>query len=358
MTMVAETPTETMVLVWEPYAFALADESGDTCARTTGRTGYTTDAHSQANNPGIKPVCTLALFKTLISSGEFAVVHVNSHGSDKGFAVEVYEHTARGDKACDRAFERYVNKKGYMRSEIYQSSSIDGYHISLTATALSKWFKDAKSIVVLTSCHGASLNAAWGAREVLGYNNDITKVRSDADCKVFYERLIGVQGRGTGNTRREVGDACQGINAALIHAGTGNTVLAPIVIDFEPSARLLCGQAVDGHVQFDSTMDTSADPADVVTATGCDITLDQIKWSGDDVITFVARANECPDDATFTVHAASALSANNNIELDGNADPANTDGVAPNEDDFTWMVACVRDEFPEPPFKPDPGPIA
>ena len=43
--------------------------------------------------------------------------------------------------------------------------------------------------------------------------------------------------------------------------------------------------------------------------------------------------------ATFTVHADKAISGNNGAKLDGNQNPAGTNGVGPNGDDYVFYQA-------------------
>jgi hypothetical protein len=344
--MATETPTRNRVLIYEPYQFNIGPCGGGICRSSTQSYDYHVTDYAQPGNPHLSPNCTVSLFKTLISSGDYGVLHIGTHGSERGFAVEVYSFTDAGRTARDHALQDYL-ANGYTNAQIYAGQSDNhGYHISVTAAALSAWFTDRKSIVYAASCHSSALNAAWHAREVLGYSNE--ENTDDADSKIFYPRLIGTRDRGNGNNMREVGQAAAGIRAELIHTGDGHTVLAPIVLDYEPKGSITCSTDTNGFVTFDSTVDTTQDPKKVVNASGCDIALTHQAWDGDQKIKFVARATKCPSEARFRVDFRHAQSANNHIKLDGNKQPLDTNGVSPNRDYFEWKVQCVVPETSAP----------
>jgi hypothetical protein len=338
--MATETPTRARVLIYEPYRFQVGEGGGGVCRSSMLTYDYHVTDYAQAGNPHLNPNCTVTLFRQLISSGDYGVVHIVSHGSERGFAVEVYGFTHAGRTARDQAFADYL-ANGYTNDQLYASEADNqGYHISVKPAALTAWFVDRKSIVFVASCHSSALNAAWHARDVLGYSDAIPATGVDTDAKIFYPRLIGTKDRGTGNTKREVGQAVAGIRTELEHLGDGHTVLAPIVLDYAPKGSIICSTDTEGFVAFDSTVDTAQDPKKAITASGCDIALTKQAWDGDRRLKFVARASKCPSEARFRVDFRYAESANNHIKLDGNKLPLDTDGVSPNRDYYEWKVEC------------------
>lgn len=242
--------------------------------------------------------------------GAPGVIHVDDDNDGQGFIPE--EHPVGGKYEIYRACAEDVGPQDKT-----------SYHISVHCDAIAQWFKDAKTIVYNACCKGHAYSGKWtGARDVLAY--DICPSTGDNDAQLFWGRMDGTLPATAKGTRRPVSKALNprdGINPRLKHTGAGNTVLSPKVKSHGGSP-----------VVFDCKMDTTIPPQQVVTATGA--TLTNVKWIGDDTITFTVTFTDII--ATFTVHADKAISGNNEAKLDGNQNPEGTDGVGPNGDDYIY----------------------
>jgi len=308
-----ETPLKLATVVFEPYYFAWGDDGSSDVIDASSLHGYSITLYQQ-KSAGTNPMdAQLIQFYYICVGDNYGIIFISSHGSSSGFAVEAYEHTAAGEAARDAQYNDYINQ-GFTAEEIYRASSDDGYHISVTPHALQSWFVDAKTIVYLSTCDGATFSGSWGAREVLSYTGSVSHATAKADANTFWGHMDGTI---DGGTKRPVSKAKEG--TSLTHTGTGNTVLSP---------------KVKGHggspVVFDCKMDTSIDPATVVTAPPDEAILTNWQWVGDDTISFYVFPLKPL--IHFTVHADKAISGNNGAKLDGN-------WVGPNGDDYLYEEA-------------------
>jgi hypothetical protein len=87
-------------------------------------------------------------------------------------------------------------------------------------------------------------------------------------------------------------------------------------------------------------MDTTIDPASVISIAGCDGKIKNPKWEPPYLLTFKLKL-KTPGDAELTVSQANAQAERPfKNHLDGNQNPAK-DHVGPNRDDFKWKIKCV-----------------
>jgi uncharacterized protein (TIGR03437 family) len=115
---------------------------------------------------------------------------------------------------------------------------------------------------------------------------------------------------------------------------------------------------IEGSVTFDTIMDTSIGPGEIIGVEGCRAELRQVKWADDkQTITFSIAISEA---GTLEIRAkqAKALSLHNNNNLDGNQGPP-VNGVGPNRDDYVARNTCTKTSTSgggdEPPGQPPGG---
>jgi len=215
-----ETPTKRATVVFEPYFFAWGDDGSSDVIDASNLEGYSVTLYQQ-KTAGTNPMdAQLIQFYYICVGGDYGVIFVSSHGSSSGFAVEAYEKTVAGEATRDAQYDDYIGQ-GYTADDIYKASSDDGYHISVTPHALQSWFVDAKTIVYLSTCEGATFSASWNAREALSYTGTVTHPQAKADANTFWGHMDGTI---DGGTKRSVSKAIEG--TGLTHTGPGNTVLS------------------------------------------------------------------------------------------------------------------------------------
>jgi hypothetical protein len=222
--------------------------------------------------------------------------------------------------------------------------------------------------------------------EYLGYADKCHSGPVSRDTTTFFRRLAGLE---FDEKAREVGrhsilfsadGECTafgrgGFSSILRHDGPGKTTVAPIVAwvgisdtcqggdqAFSPKNQtfeFVDQLTVNGHVTFDTVMDTTKNPIKVLTTDGgtCLAQLKDVKWADDNKITFkvVLKAT---GDFELRVHNDSAISLHNGRELDGNQNPRPflTNGVGPNRDDYVAKNKCRIKPTPTPMSTPMPAP--
>lgn len=326
------TPKNRAVYVYAPFDHHLKDmgRSGADASRDSQHYSQwrTRIESTKTDSPSVK----FSDFWNEIDDG-IGWAHIESHGNANSFCVETY----RTVSARHTAYTNYVAQGHIGRiQESTWTSTNDLYEciaISLYKSALGR-FKDRDSLVVLAACHGLDVVGGFGARVGV---SDKAAVLNSSQLKTmlgtFYKRMRGNEGDGK---KRPVAKAIEGIHADLGFVGAGNAVLAPKVKDWFP--KRYCADDCDGYVQFDSVMKTTVPASAVVTA---NVTLTDVKWVGDDKITFKIRNTTADASYTFRVHNDKAYSGNyvgSDVQLRLDGGIPNAHGQGPNEDDFTWTV--------------------
>jgi hypothetical protein len=110
-------------------------------------------------------------------------------------------------------------------------------------------------------------------------------------------------------------------------------------------------------------METTVPPALILSVqqNRCAATLENVRWPGTNRLDFDVVVGEGGAEGSllFAVRANTALSANNQVLLDGNQTPTGQNAVAPNGDDFQWEVSCNEGEIiPEVAFQQAGQPAA
>lgn len=370
-----DTPASDTAALFEPCAFEVGSDAGP-LEDTAPKQGYSYTRFADE-------AATLGQFARLLRTT--GLLYISTHGSPRGVVIECYPGTGSGRRARDAAFTDYVSGTNLTGNnpdsltlaadvciqKIKGARSGRRYWIAgpQDRTYHGIWLRD-RCIQQLSSgatnaplIFAASCNS-WGlrddflnAREFFGYDAVCRGTQTTADSRLLYQRMDG-RGAPQGLLRPAHGspaarpDGSQtafgqgGFTNALMHNGPGNTTLAPTVninLDgaFFPQDSVTTNTTVPGRVIFDTNMATDVPPDFVIKVTGdCTAALRNIRWTGTTQLDFDVDVGPTEGTLTFIVNNRSALSANNLVNLDGNQDPKGLSGVAPNQDDFQWTVAC------------------
>ncbi len=230
-------------------------------------------------------------------------------------------------------------------------------------------------IVIQAGCDTSGLANDFTAESYFGYNACIGADVIQSDLNVLFQDLSGENGLAQRTTT-----GASGYGSTFIPAPSNVPVtLSPAVTNVSPSAgsgigggsasanvtqpgsslerrdRLLksdggseSNTTTPVEVDFDTQMDTSMDPDKAVKVSGCgaEVTPGSGDWSDDGTqLTFdVSTPADATGNLTLTVQKNKAISEatteGKNDNLDGNQNPLNTSGQAPNDTDYIWTLSC------------------
>ncbi|MEW5922585.1 MAG: dockerin type I domain-containing protein [Candidatus Zixiibacteriota bacterium] len=258
---------------------------------------------------------------------------MHSHSNSGEIGVEFYSDNDDGRVARDNAYDHYINDLGYDPSYIEKRHTESGFLISLRAAGIRHWCTHlGEALVYAKGCYSSGLNDDWNSLTALGYDQTISGL---AGADVFWERMDGIRDRGPDNEHRSVSDARQGISA-LVAGGNEDVVLSPIVLGHAPGDYEMVVNNQAGFIEFDCSMNTSIPANQVIDIMSSIGSLENIHWTGDHRIDFTVNGLESFASVDFRVYANKAVSQHNGAQLDGNTNPAGTNGVGPNADFFNW----------------------
>jgi hypothetical protein len=335
-----QTPGTIMTFQYLPYKFDLKDcgHSDFKEAIDSQHYGFWSFEDEKASD---KPSATVEKF-LYVCQYRVGVLYIESHGSGRGFAVETFVTK----DARNKKYDKYVDPRGPYKfgGLIYKAGAKSYYHISVNARFLRRYFNSNKTLVVNIACGSWHLADDFkNARDSLGYRfgQPVSLIKQDMDN--FWGCMEGTKPDGKEGSLRPTEQAhgyvkSQRPASALDfdRDSTKRTVLAPRALRKEPETCVLVGRKTGG-VQFDCTMDTSVAPQTVVTAEGA--TISGHRWVRRYGIVFDVTAVEpVVEEVKFTVKTLKARSRNNGAYLDGNLEPAATNAVGPNMDDYTWKA--------------------
>lgn len=218
------------------------------------------------------------------------------------------------------------------------------FGICITEQGITNHFTDNNSIVHIAACFSFNLREEFNAREYFGYAAVSTCPQIRSDTEALWGRMHGATDNGTRRaaSRAFAGGGFTPIFRYLHRADVAlQTVLSPAISEHSPT-KLPVSIQVAGSVRFDTVMKQVL-PQNAITIVNdtCNATIKNPQWADNFTLTFQIQATQ-HGQLTLKVPAAAAVSAPLIAEkqLDGNQNPANTDHVGPNKDDFLWEVTC------------------
>jgi hypothetical protein len=220
--------------------------------------------------------------------------------------------------------------------------------LGISAAGIAHYFQNAKlDLADVLNCHSMALASSFGARSYFGHTNEACSGFEQKDEPLLFDRLIGKSGvpaRTTTEAMRLGGFQDKFFGLA---PDSKPVVLSPAVESVSPQEGSRVGQnsTTPAEVQFDAEMDTS-NTSDVVAVSGCGASIQNMKWTAANRLTFDIKVPANPADTTMTItlHSDRARAAPGdfpNQQLDGNSDPSGSgSGLLPNRDDYTYQLSC------------------
>jgi hypothetical protein len=292
---------------------------------------------------------TATIDNFLATADDAGLLYIAAHGTGNGLGIEEYDTQAAALNAATAYARRGILEVSLAEVPAGFAGLRTRYVTLIVRRGIETRWREAPTIVHLTSCGGFRLNDAFKAREFIAPAENVCPRQLFFPIRNFYSRLDGTRDEGT---QRNVGDAARVTFAGTVlrHASNppevdGRTVLSPAVADRTPVEAVLVGATVSGSVSFDAAMNTAIPPREVVGLSGCDLQLLDLAWQGDRTIRFTFIPREV-DDLVVEVRARQAVSLDNGAELDGNQDPPSTDHVGPNGDNYRWSLQCIMPPTP------------
>jgi len=333
-----DTPSSASSFLCEPYAFANLN-SIPRVQETLLHQGYTDPVIVVLYDMEADTVAdvTLERFAYELRQGH-GVFYLFTHGHSLGPAVEAYGDGPECLAARDSAWARYAAAGWDTVTYINRMSTEDGFDIGVYPEFIGSaelGFVSNSSLVYVAACESFDYVSSWtDARAYLGYEGTTHPIDAVLHNLHFWGALNGESYAG-GKAVRAVARAKENLPISL--EGAGNTVLAPTVLDYDPSVTtmetenpwFLC------DVHFDCSMNTSCTEW-LVSVDGVIDYVDQVAWANDTTLSFRIRPSGMNGAGAIYIDPFHAVSAGNCACLDGNTDPQDTDGCGPNRDQFVF----------------------
>jgi hypothetical protein len=297
------------------------------------------------------------------TTGKAGVLYITAHGSATSIAIEA--HCSKADAAA--AAKQYAASGTVLPRDIQLGASawtsLGGrwWYVDITDKGIQHLWQDANTIVELSSCATLNLDQRFNAREFIAPADLVTDIPSENES--LWDRIAGIQDNGT---KRNVGDAFAASEFptapgkwALISKAKGRTVLSPAVVSVlpAPGTPFLVGQKITERVTFDTPIAASSASVqhDFDISTIFDIPAGDSchgKWNAepdhwlDDHTVEVTWTPQAVGVENISIVASrtwsgDAATGHSTPQMDGNQDPAGTDHVGPNGDDYVYQHPCV-----------------
>jgi uncharacterized protein (TIGR03437 family) len=414
-----ETPRARTAVLFQPCEHELGSLSGPLKALAENQNyTYTEYTNTTPPHPGGAAAATLDVFATL---GGVGLLQLATHGGPDRILVECYRRVvndkgepqagdekalrdARLKRICDGTDKpggvqlkcpddvgRFSGSLQVQRPNLNVELDATDWGIGLTKKGIEKLFKPKDhQILFAGACSSFETRSAFttAAIEYFGYTQACVGGNISKDTEKLYKRLSGNEfdGKarevGTGNMFNVPDQTCtawgkDAYSRILRKVGPGNTTVAPIVAWVVPNncqggdqlfrprnqSYAIVGEEriIEGSVTFDTIMDTSVPPGEIIAVDGCRAELRQVRWADDkQTITFSIAIREA---GTLEIRAkqSRALSLHNKNNLDGNQNPNpfKDNGVGPNRDDYVARNTCTKSITPgggeETPGQPPDG---
>ncbi len=216
---------------------------------------------------------------------------------------------------------------------IYDSTTPDPtrYVICLREEGAAAWSTDKKQIIFIAGCSTSRFFDDYNGGLELGYSGGADSDDHELNARLLFQNMSGKLNSGT---KRSSGAALavSGYTSNFRSSGSIESamVLAPAVTKH---STVVCATNCTAFVEFDCTMKNVT--TNLIWRSGCvDLDDESVTWVNDHRVEFDISQATAGQSGTLTVSANHALSANNDVELDGNK-------VAPNEDNYSWNVSCT-----------------
>lgn len=339
----SETPGSRDACQIEPSAWTLSDPREMLDAFWRVADTYSSDGQGYdvywlvQMDESITPAVTLADFKAELGYGD-GLFTVASHGKDDRLYVELYPGTSEGQDSMEAAYWRYYFDSFICNNcFIWGGGPTDGYYgIGVTPVGIETWYRSANSIVYIISCNSSSYSDRWqGARNVLAYDYGVTPSVAESEAESFWARMNGEAGK----SYRQVQTAITGLT--LVPNGDGDTMLSPTVESYYPDEFTSIGEdSVEAWAVFDTRMDLDMDPALAVYGNGnLSVTNEEWRRGEKDTLRYTLKSVFA---GLGKIHINENAMSEGGLSLDGNQDPAGTDGTGPNRDDYVISYVCTH----------------
>jgi len=342
-----DTPGNCNVVVWEPLEFCFGTGLGTAIANriTSAGTleGYVMSRFQDTAYDSDVEECERSTWDVL-SSGNGILVVV-SHGSGAGVGVVfASDKVVLLDEANGGGWADSDSDKSADSGLGYVDDATHGHHIYAT----SDWFEDnwseacgdCNAIVYLAACRSMSNGcvAACGGRVGFGYTSDVYSPYMTSNAEELFDHMSGVEGV----DYRPAGEA---FSAGSYHPAfdidsNGDTTLCPAVIDWYPQGATGDPVSGYGYIELDTNCNTDIPATSALTYTMLEgsVGFYDVVWQGSNMITF----NYCVYSRPYTVQVTGvkgSLRSEGGLCLDGNQNPAESNGRAPNYDSFIYTFS-------------------
>jgi hypothetical protein len=245
-----------------------------------------------------------------------------------------------------------VTKRPGDSTIVYPDNSIspDGGRpwLGITAAGIEHFFKGKQiDFIDNMACHSSALAKSFDARAYFGHSNVACSGFEAKDEITLFDRLIGESGVEARPTDKAF--AMDGFIDRFFELAPDSkpVVLSPAVKEVSPKEGGVVkpGEKTPASITFDAAM--NQDSADgIVSVSGCSAKVENPKWNSPTELKFdVTIPKDQPEKSmTVTVHQDKALAdpgTADNHHLDGDQDPADKSGLAPNRDDYVYRLACT-----------------
>ncbi|HLG20223.1 MAG TPA: hypothetical protein VI895_10480 [Bdellovibrionota bacterium] len=388
-----ETPRSAGAVLFQPCQWQLGDSWGPLWLLASEQ-NYTYTEYTNTVEP--HPIGTLpANLNTFAGLSSAGILEIDTHGGGNHLQIECYPLT---EKAAYEARYKQIcgddpnppggikltcgkdPKKVDVMAVAAQRKTVTGngtrtentnYAIALTIQGIKKLYHPKDHTIIFNgACHSWKTLPAFktAAVEYLGYTGEVLTSQTHKDATKIFRRLSGrlleghARSMGDHNSNNRSNGKCTAFGAGgfatygFYHDGPGNTTVAPAVsftgadmlggckngtYGFRPEGLVLHPPGRSGEVVFDTVMDMTKIPSQVIrTNGGCGSTIASAEWFDDHTIRFAVQIAGAGS-VDLTVRNDFALSKHNARELDGSTGPTGTKGVGPNRDDYIGNNTCA-----------------
>ncbi len=349
--------------------------------------GYTSFTYEQkrckAGNTDVRAVTYERFFQT---SGQAAMLYIGSHGAQATNSDGTRSHGLDLEEFCSKA-ERDAALAAYQAKASADPNypvpvdslfpGIKTPSIALDEEGIAGRWKDANTIVHINSCWAGNMAASFKAREYIGPPELIDRCTGLFANASLWDRIAGIEDTGMNRSAGDAFNASDFKTHKYIYTPTYDpgehdpgTVLSPAAVRTgqRDGTAYTAASEWTTAVRFDAAMDGSADPfqaslltVDALLTGSCNPEITGARWEDSYTLVFTWKA-KLPGKATFRIHNAKAISADNKAELDGNQGgrgekgrlfglkyDRGTNHVDGNGDDYVWSEQCISPVTEEPP---------